>query len=146
MRPASERCWRGPGAPFASATRRPPMHLDEEQLQRMLHGEAAPVAGRPLREHLSACAECRERLRQAERDEAEVHALLRRVDHPAPAVSAEAVAARAGRAPDRGWGRWAAGILLALTAAGAAYAAPGSPLRGWARSVLEPAGERPQPE
>lgn len=122
------------------------MHLDEEQLQRLLHGELAAGAGRSLREHLSSCVECRERFRQAEQDEGEVHALLRLVDHPSPAVKAEAVLARAARANRGGWGRWAAGLLLAASAAGVAYAMPGSPLRDWARAILEPVGQSTQPE
>lgn len=122
------------------------MHLDEEQLQRLLHGEFAPVAGGSLRKHVSSCAECRERLRDAERDEGEIHALLRLVDHPAPAVRAGAVVARAARGGVGGRGRWAAGIMLALSVAGVAYAMPGSPLRDWVREVRQPADERSQPE
>jgi hypothetical protein len=121
------------------------MHLDEEQLQRLLHGESASATERSMREHLSTCTDCRTRLSDAQRDETEIHALLRLVDHPPPVVGAEAVAASA-RAHDGGWGRWAAGLLLALTAAGAAYAAPGSPLRGWTRAALELVRDDREPE
>ena len=111
------------------------MHPDEEQLQRLLHGELNPGIQRGLRDHLAECAECRERLVAAERDESEIFALLGQLDHPLPPVTAEAVAARAvGRRME--WGRWAAGILLLLGMAGAAYALPGSPVRGWVRSLV----------
>jgi hypothetical protein len=111
------------------------MHLNEEQLQRLLHQQLAPGASRMAREHLTECTECRERLALAEQDEAWMFALLRRLDHPAPAVDAATVAARA-RGQARARVRWAAGILLFLAGAGAAYAMPGSPLRHWVRSVL----------
>jgi hypothetical protein len=110
------------------------MHLDEEQLQRLLHGELSAGARRDTGDHLAACNECRERLVLAERDEGEILGLLRQVDHPLPAVDAEALAARA-RGIGLVWGRWAAGILLVLGTAGAAYAVPGSPVRGWVRSA-----------
>ncbi len=118
------------------------MHLDEEQVQRFLHGELTPPVETAVGEHLAACPDCRGRLAEAEREENQVYALLRHVDHPPPRVDARAVIARA-RAPDLGWGRWAAGILLALGFAGAAYAAPGSPLPAWVEAVVEWMGGRP---
>lgn len=127
------------------------MHLDEELLQRLMHGESAGIAGHSLREHVAACPECRERLLEARRDEEDVHALLGLLDHPPPPVRAESVVAMARRAGENAWGRWAAGVLLVLTAAGAAYAAPGSPLRDWARLAVEwtrggPKSAAPAPE
>ncbi len=110
------------------------MHLDEEHLQRLLHGELS-AGDRPAADyHLAACDECRQRVARAQRDEAEIFALLRQVDHPLPVVHAETLAAKA-RGIGLVWGRWAAGILLFLSAAGAAYAVPGSPLRQWIRSA-----------
>lgn len=103
------------------------MHLDEEQVQRLLHGELRGAAATSVRDHLGACAECRSRLSQAEREEAWVYDRLGRLDHTVPQVSAEAaIAARRRSLTLRG--RLAAGIFLALAAAGVAYAAPGSPL------------------
>lgn len=110
------------------------MHLDEEQLQRLLHGELTADVGLETRNHVAQCGECRERLVNAERDERETFALLRQVDHPLPVVDAAVLAARA-RGIGLVWGRWAAGILLFLGAAGAAYALPGSPVREWIRSA-----------
>ncbi len=120
------------------------MHLDEEQIQRLLHGELAPPAETSARQHLAECTDCRGRVAEAEREEDEVYALLRQVDHPPPPVDADAVAARA-RAHDFGWGRWAAGILVALGLASAAYAAPGSPLPAWVEAFREWIGGRPDP-
>lgn len=122
------------------------MHLDEEQVQRLLHHELAPGEGEgretSVREHLGWCAECRGRVAAAEREENDVFALLRQLDHPPPRVEAQSVAARA-RARGVSWSRWAAGIVLALGLAGAAYAAPGSPLPAWVRAVVNWIGDRP---
>ncbi len=73
-----------------------------------------------------------------DREAAEVFALLRHVDHPAPHIDAEAIVTRArGReVREVRWQRWAAGVVLAVGAAGVAYAAPGSPLRAVARAVM----------
>ena len=103
-----------------------------------------PGAGRGAREHLAECNQCRQRLVDAQRDEGEIFALLRQVDHAVPAVKAETVVARA-RGVGAVWGRWAAGILLFLGVAGAAYALPGSPLRDWVRSVVASFGAPDQP-
>jgi hypothetical protein len=66
----------------------------------------------------------------------EVNALLRALDHPVPTITAESLAARA-RARGRVGTplRWAAAIGLALGAAGAAFAIPGSPLPGWVSTI-----------
>jgi hypothetical protein len=121
-----------------------PVHLDDEQLQRVLHREQDAETSRSAAEHLRTCGECNARLSEAEREQVEVYGLLRLVDRPPPAITPEQVAARA-RARDRGWGTWAAGILLAAAAAGAAFAMPGSPLREWtldARDWIR-GGEKP---
>ncbi|MGH7607066.1 MAG: anti-sigma factor family protein, partial [Gemmatimonadales bacterium] len=88
------------------------MHLDEEQLQRLLHGELVPSAEAAARHHFATCSLCRERTAQAEREETEVHAWLRHVDHPPPELTAETIAARA-RGDRLRWERVAAGIALA---------------------------------
>jgi hypothetical protein len=101
------------------------MHLDDEQLQRMLHGELGAEGS--LSEHVSGCLDCRSRLAEAEQDEGWVFGRLRLLDHAAPPASLERILVSASaHAPV--WHRWAAGIVLLLTAAGVAYAAPGSPL------------------
>ena len=130
------------------------MHLDEEQVQRLLHGELPPQAASAVREHVAGCIDCRRRLAEAEREENEVHTLLHAVDDPAPPrISAEAVAARA-QAPrvvpgppvvDLAWLRRAAAILIVVGIAGAAYAVPGSPVREWVHAIVERMGGRPGP-
>jgi anti-sigma factor RsiW len=109
------------------------MHLDLEQLQRLVDGELSPAAERPAREHLAACAECRGREAEIGRQEAEVSALLRQVDHAAPRVDVQTLMARARRGRF-GWMRAAAVVALGLGLAGAAYAAR-SPLQKWVRAV-----------
>jgi hypothetical protein len=81
-------------------------------------------------------------------DDERINQLLRALDHPVPQVTADAIARRAARRPPRV--RWAAAVLLALGAAGAAFALPGSPLRRWVVAVAErwsgaPAPTAPRP-
>ena len=106
------------------------MHLDEERVQRLIHGELAPDAIAAARAHIAECAECGALLEQARLDEAQVAAVLRQLDHPPAPLTAEGVMLRA-RAGGPHWLRRAAVVLFALAAAGAAYAAPGSPVAGW---------------
>ena len=103
------------------------MHLDDERVQRLLHGELEPAGERLARQHLAACDDCRGLLDEARAEEHRLFSLLREVDHPPPDVEPLVIFA-AGRSPGTRWERWAAGILLVAAAAGAAYAAPGSPL------------------
>jgi len=112
------------------------MHIDEEQVQRLLHGELPPADEAGIRRHLAECGECEGLVARARHDESEVYALLRRVDHPAPKVAVETMRRR-----PTPWLRWAATIVLALGVAGAAYAIPGSPLKRWVHKVThrEPA-------
>ena len=132
------------------------MHLDEEQVQRLLHGEVPPQAASDAREHVAGCTDCRRRLAEAERQENEVDALLRAVDDPLPPrISAEAVVARAQQAgvaagagaggPDFAWLRRAAGVVVVVGIAGAAFALPGSPVRKWVHAIVQKMGGRPGP-
>jgi len=125
------------------------VHLDEEQLQRLLHGETLPRAERSSREHVAGCADCRRRLAEAEREESEMVALFRAMDSPPPPIRAEAVAARArmvaARAHRFAWLRRAASLLVAVGIAGAAYAMPGSPVRGWVDAIVRQIGGRSEP-
>lgn len=112
------------------------MHLDADQVQRVLHGELAASSEAAVREHLNSCATCRARVADAQQDERELHGLLRALDHAPPAISAQTVLGRARvkqRAPLAL--RWAAGLLLAFGVSSAAYAIPGSPVRGWVDAV-----------
>lgn len=127
------------------------MHLDEDQVQRLLHGELSPPAERSAREHIAGCDDCRRRLSAAEREENEVHALLRVVDYAPPEIRAETITARAqaadpaARARDAAWPRLAAGFLLVVGIAGVAYAVPGSPVRAWVHEIVQRMGVRPEP-
>ena len=112
------------------------MHLDDERLERLLHGELAEDDSAAARSHLLACAECRARFAAAERDEREVFDLIGAVDHPVPTVAVGTILERAG-ARRRTWHRWAAAAVLVLALGGAAYALPGSPLRRWVDAAME---------
>lgn len=102
------------------------MHLDQERLERALHGELGPDDG-AVREHLSECQECRLRVSEAAESEAWVMEQLQCLDHPQPSIPIRISSATA---PRTGWSRTqrlAAAIGLTVVAAGAAYAVPGSP-------------------
>jgi hypothetical protein len=85
-----------------------------------------------------------------ERDD-DIRGLLSSLDHPTPTVSAAAVAVLAdsrsrARADRRRMAlRWAAAVLLSVGAAGAAVAAPGSPVRAWVESLVARLGGEPIP-
>jgi hypothetical protein len=110
------------------------MHLEADQIQRVLHGELGGQEGDVTR-HLSECAQCRHRVDEARQEEQRTFDLLRRLDHPAPVLAPDELAV-GGRWLAM-WGKRAAGIVLALGVAGAAYAAPGSPLPRWVEQVAE---------
>jgi len=126
------------------------MHLDEERIQRVLHGELPSALERAARAHLAGCVECRRSLAEAEREEREVNSLLAMIDEPVPPVRAEAVALRAelmaaaSRTERSAWLRRAAAFVLVAGIAGAAYAIPGSPLREWVHSITEKMAGRPE--
>jgi hypothetical protein len=111
------------------------MHLDDEQLQRLLHAQLPSRAARNARDHLAECTECRERFVAAQQDESQIIALLRQVDHPVPVLDPAAMVGRLHWITPP-WGRWAAGILLVLGMAGAAFALPGSPVPRWIGSAV----------
>jgi hypothetical protein len=104
-----------------------PMHLDDERVQRLLHGELEPAGERLARQHLAACDDCRTLVDEARAEEQRIFSLLREVDHPPPDADPRVVLPTGGSRHAH-WGRWAAGLLLVAAAGGAAYAAPGSPL------------------
>jgi len=127
------------------------VHLDDDRVQRLLHGELSQPADRLAREHVAGCDDCRRRLSDMEREENEVHALLRVLDHAPPQIRAETIAARAqagdpaARARGAVWLRLAAGFLLVVGIAGLAYAVPGSPVRKWVHEIVQRMGVRPEP-
>jgi anti-sigma factor RsiW len=112
------------------------MHVDLERLHRYVDDELAPGEGDAVRAHLADCLPCANRARQVRRGQDDLMSALRTVDHPHPAVTAASVMSRARARPAR-WLRRAAGIVMALAVAGAAYAAPGSPIRDWLRGLVD---------
>lgn len=132
------------------------MHLDEERLQRLIDDELASAERDAALQHVAACADCRQRLEDGTREKSRVHALLRALDTPAPAVTADAIARQgeaeelvrvAAGAPGRArttWLRRAAGFAIVIGIAGAAYAIPGSPVRGWIHDVTRKLTGRPE--
>jgi hypothetical protein len=119
------------------------MHLDEEQIQRVLHGELTPATVQEVRSHLAGCAACQSRVDDAQREEARVFGLLRELDHPLPRIADEPAPVPFRRGPL--WGRLAASIVVGLVAAGAAYAAVGGKLPGIFQRVADWVAQNPAP-
>jgi predicted anti-sigma-YlaC factor YlaD len=122
------------------------MHLDDERLQRLLDRELESEAEASIRGHLAGCEPCRAQVSAAERETAELRRLLPFLDDPLPRLEPGDLMRLRGRGLV--WGRRAALVFLALGLAGVAYAAPGSPVATWVRSVatlLRPAPGRPAP-
>lgn len=133
-------------------------HLDEGTVQQVLHDEVPQSIASTVGTHVRECAECRDRVEEARRVEAELFDRLTALDDATPLVTRDRFDAagnmkvagrRAPGARHRAW-RWAAGILLVTGASGVAYAAPGSPLRWlvgriseWIRSPAADAGRDP---
>jgi len=111
------------------------MHVDEEQLQRVVDDELAEGADEWVREHIIHCGPCRDRVSRAKIEQDQIFALLGDLDHARPRVEHTRVMER-GRTRDSSWMRKAAGFIVAVTLAGAAYAAPGSPLRSLSERLL----------
>jgi hypothetical protein len=104
------------------------MHLTDDQIQRIMHDELAAPAASEVRRHLAECSSCQAVMDQAQHDERWVLDRLAALDHARPVLRAADITTIARSQRGSTWGRWAAGILLASGLAGAAYAAPGSPL------------------
>ena len=118
------------------------MHLDEEQLQRVLHGELSPSAQLSVRAHLDKCEECRDRVGRTGREEQRIFALLQAIDRPVPAMR-QGLAVRPPRERRPEWLTRAAPVIAGLAIAGAAYAAPGSPMRAFVRRLVSHRIDRP---
>ncbi len=117
------------------------MHLNDELVQRTLHGELALHDVVTVRAHTAQCSACRELLERARLDEETVDTLLLRLDHGVPPLRATVVMNTARRRSMR-WLHYAAALLLLTTLGGVAYAASDSPLPrlmqrvvSWVRSI-----------
>jgi anti-sigma factor RsiW len=121
------------------------MHLNDEQIQRLMHGELAASSQDAIARHAAECPACAQALAQARREEAAIFDLLEHVDHETPMVHAASFATPA-RPRSSTWTRWAAGIVVATALAGGAYAIPGSPLPELVKRLAAlMTGERPEP-
>jgi hypothetical protein len=110
------------------------MHLDEERLQRLVHGELELGDERSARQHVAGCEVCRAQVDMAEGEQTELTRLLRDLDQPAPRMEPGDIVRRA-RSGGHGWARRAAVVLASLGLAGVAYAMPGSPIPRWIRAI-----------
>jgi hypothetical protein len=110
------------------------MHLDDERVQRLVHGELDLGDERSAREHLAGCEVCRAQVDLAEGEQAELTRLLGDLDQPAPRMEPGDIVRRA-RSGGHGWARRAAVVLASLGLAGVAYAMPGSPIPRWIRAI-----------
>jgi len=114
------------------------MHVKEAQVQQMLHGELDAPSHAAMTQHLAECPACAVQLETATRDEAWLLETLREVDHATPTIALDALVRRAQERPRQWhWQRRAAAVLLALGAATAGYALPGSPLPLWTREAAK---------
>ena len=121
------------------------MHLDEEQIRRVLDGEVVAAQETQWRSHIAQCARCHALVEQARQDDANLETLLRSLDHAPPSISARDVMARA-RFRRWSWLNKAAAVFLIVMVGGVAWAAPRSPLPALLHTVVEwMAGAKPQP-
>ncbi len=117
------------------------MHLDEERIQRFLHGELDARERSAVSSHLATCGACAQRVAEAEREEREVFDLLTALDHAAPRGDAGAVMQTGEKGMHRmnahrnPWARRAALFVLIVALGGAAYAIPGSPVPAWLQKI-----------
>jgi anti-sigma factor RsiW len=109
------------------------MHLDLERLHRWIDGELPPDERGVVHAHLAGCTACSARAEQARDEWSQVLRRLQAIDHPVPERSATRLELWHRPTP---WLRRAAGIVVVTALAGAAYAAPGSPVRRWLDAVV----------
>jgi anti-sigma factor RsiW len=109
------------------------VHPTEASLLALVHGELDGRAAAAIRTHLSGCAECAAIETALRREDADVGALLRVLDHPVPSRSTPALPT-----PRFRFRNPALAASLALLLAGVAAAAvPGTALNRWVRGRLE---------
>lgn len=114
------------------------MHLNDEQIQRYLHGELSARERAEVATHLESCELCTGRVAEGEREEREVFDLLERLDHRPPHRDINTVMPtnrEYGRPARNAWIRRAAVVVLIVVLGGAAYAIPGSPVPGWFKKL-----------
>lgn len=128
------------------------MHLNDEQIQRYLHGELSSGERADVASHVSECELCAGRVAEAEQEERDVFDRLGALDHPVPHHDVNAVMQarveneRAPSTVPHVWLRRAAVIVMIAVLGGAAYAIPGSPLPAWIDKIataLQDGGKAP---
>ena len=106
------------------------MHLDDETLERLLHGELDPGPEATVRSHLASCSSCETRLEESRALESRLVGLLGTLDHEAPEIDWNSVLHPPSTRERAGW-RIAASIAFLLLGGGILYALADSPIRGW---------------
>jgi anti-sigma factor RsiW len=113
------------------------MHLSDEELLALDDGELPRRRTDRALQHLAECLACAQRLKGWRESEVQLAKLLHAVDHPAPAVSADQLIARATVLSTPHWRpALAAGFALLILAGAAAAAVPGSFVRRYAERML----------
>jgi hypothetical protein len=113
-----------------------PLHLDDEILERLLHGELDPDREPGVRSHLAACPLCEARLKDSRAMESRLFGLLGKLDHDTTEIDWDAIR-RTPTSRRNAGARIAASIAFLLVAGGILYALPESPVRGWIDRLLE---------
>ena len=124
------------------------MHLNDEQIQRHLHGELSAREDTEVAAHVAECELCAGRVAEAKHEEREVFGLLETLDHVPPRRDITTVMStnrEEGRGERNVWVRRVAVLVLIAGLGGAAYAIPGSPLPGWIDKLTGGAHEEPAP-
>lgn len=122
-------------------------HLDDGTIQAFLDDELPAPDRARVAEHLLACERCSGVQGELTRANARVREALSLLDVTPPAARAPAGAGRSRGRRTAGSLVKAAGLVLGLAAAASA-AVPGSPVREWIESMVEPApvAETPAPD
>lgn len=112
-------------------------HLDDGTLQAFLDGELADRERGPVAEHLLECDRCRTAHDELEQANALFSEAVATLDVEPSVAAPRAVLDASGRPGAVGSFVKAAGLILLLAAAASA-AVPGSPVREWIESAVEP--------
>jgi hypothetical protein len=124
-------------------------HVDEGVLQALLDGEIGGRTREEAERHLLGCARCASQMEAAHEHSDLLTGALAVLDAPAPTSSAYArVLRERSRRGGRGWGMrdLARAAILIIGFSTAAYAIPGSPVRGWVEELWGRLAGAPAPE
>ncbi len=116
-------------------------HADDAALLRLVDGESGPDETAALRDHLSACTECRDRLETIEARDRRVRAWLEAHDAPPPARADYTLAPIPPARHRRPARRWLAAASVVL-----AVALVAGPARGWMLDRIGLGADQPSVE